>query len=157
MGVCALLGVSSLSITNSGSNSFGSGPLCEDSRSLLSARFGRDGRTAGDAARDVGRLAVELDLGESWAAFCRACSAAMVESMAPLIRCSPPLAQVGALGQKQKPNLEHVALLCMPLKEPTFGLRIECKFYGEWKAQMDRLESLAVLQQIAAKPFADRQ
>ena len=61
-GVSVLLGVSSLSIANSCSNSAGSGPFCGTSPSFRSPCLALEDLTAGEAARETGFLAPELDL-----------------------------------------------------------------------------------------------
>ena len=61
-GVEARLAVSSSSITNSGSNSEGSGPLDGTSPPLLSADLFRAVLTTGEAVRAAGFFATEFDL-----------------------------------------------------------------------------------------------
>lgn len=84
-GVPTLEGPSdSSSITKAFSNSEGSGPRAVDpSLSFGRARLGLD---AGDSVLELDRLAVEADLATEGAAFARACSSAIRESIAPLSR-----------------------------------------------------------------------
>jgi hypothetical protein len=88
-GVPARLGSSSSPMTNSGSNSDGSGPL--PAGAALSPSLPLDGRFEGDRFRELDLRGAELDLeGVDWPAFCRACSSAIRASMAPRMRCEIP-------------------------------------------------------------------
>ena len=88
-GVPTRLGASSSPITNSGSNSAGSGPLPGVSPSLLPLAPVRVDRVAGDSSRGVARLAFEADLvGDACDKRWRACSSAILESIAPFRRCN---------------------------------------------------------------------
>lgn len=90
-GVPARLGWSSSSpMTNSGSNSEGSGPLPDGAALLLSPSLDRAVRVDGDRLRELDRRAVELDREGvvGWVAFWRACSSAILASMAPRMRCA---------------------------------------------------------------------
>ena len=89
-GVAAGLGWSSSSpMTNSGSNSDGSGPLPAGAALLESASLDRAARVAGERVRELERRAEELDRDGvvGWVAFWRACSSAILASMAPRRRC----------------------------------------------------------------------
>jgi hypothetical protein len=93
-GVPARLGWSSSSpITNSGSNSEGSGPLPVGAALLLSPSFDLAVLLEGDRLREPERRVVELDRGGvDGVVRCFACSSAIRASMAPRMRCSSQLA-----------------------------------------------------------------
>jgi hypothetical protein len=79
-------------MTKSGSNSEGSGPFPAGAALLLSPSLGLAGRLEGDRLRELERRAVvELDREgvACWVAFWRACSSAILASMAPRMRCVP--------------------------------------------------------------------
>ena len=87
LGVPALLGTSSSPTTKSGSKSTGSGPFPAGSPSFLPRAPVREGRLDGDSSRVEECLAPETDLeGEACDKRCRACSSAILESIAPLRR-----------------------------------------------------------------------
>ena len=89
-GVPDLLGCSSSSpMTNSGSNSEGSGPFPVGTALLASPSFGFPGRFEGERLRELDRLGAELD-GEREVAEARffAVSSAIRASRAPLMRCA---------------------------------------------------------------------
>jgi hypothetical protein len=91
-GVPARLGWSSSSpMTNSGSNSEGSGPFPAGATLLLSPSFDRAVRFEGERFREFDLRAVELDREGvvGWVDFWRACSSAILASMAPRRRCLP--------------------------------------------------------------------
>lgn len=89
-GVAARLGWSSSSpMTNSGSNSEGSGPLPVGAALLLSPSLDRADRFEGERLRELERRAVELDRGgvdDCGLVRCFACSSAIRASMAPRMR-----------------------------------------------------------------------
>lgn len=89
-GVPARLGSSSSPMTNSGSNSEGSGPF--PAGAALSPSLALDARFEGDRFRELDLLCAELDLDgvDCWLAFCLACSSAIRASMAPRMRCEIP-------------------------------------------------------------------
>lgn len=90
-GVPARLGCSSSSpMTNSGSNSEGSGPFPAGAALLLSPSFAFADRFEGDRFRELDRLGAEpgREGVDCWVAFCLACSSAIRASMAPRMRCA---------------------------------------------------------------------
>lgn len=76
-------------MTNSGSNSEGSGPFPAGAVLLLSASFDLAVRFEGERFRELDRRVVELDCAGvvGVVAFWRACSSAILASMAPRRRC----------------------------------------------------------------------
>jgi hypothetical protein len=76
-------------MTNSGSNSEGSGPFPAGAALLLSASFDLAVLFEGERFRELDRRCVELDRAGvvGWVAFWRACSSAILASMAPRMRC----------------------------------------------------------------------
>lgn len=88
LGVVDRLKGSESSRTNSGSKSEGSGPFSETSPVCLFGTFCRDGRLAGDSAREEGFLGALDGGGDVRVERCLACSSAILESIAPLRRYS---------------------------------------------------------------------
>jgi hypothetical protein len=76
-------------MTNSGSNSEGSGPFPVGAALLLSPSLDLDVRLDGDKLRELERLGVELDREgvDCGVVRCFACSSAIRASMAPRMRC----------------------------------------------------------------------
>jgi hypothetical protein len=76
-------------MTNSGSNSEGSGPLPVGAALFVSPSFDLAGRFEGERLRELERLGAELDREgvDCGVVCCFACSSAIRASMAPRMRC----------------------------------------------------------------------
>ena len=157
LGVPDLLGVSSSPITNSGSNSAGSGDFLEGSPSFLPRAPVRSWRLEGDSSRVAGRLlpgeGLEGDAcNERW----RACSSAILESIAPLRRYEVGSALVEEVFSINLPGtlcrLDQVFLASQPcflslptadsfpLETETWILHLPRNFFEPMRESSDRVQ-----------------